>query len=875
MAVTISIAPCGDHPHGADGTAITQPSSTLQEQPARINADIQRLLKDLQNGPRPRRELEAALRVKRSVLLKRFLVPALKMGLIEKTEQGSSPNQRYKLVPAAKTPETKQASTGSSTGLLDPVSAELNEPGKQAEPQGNGILLSETPPLACERTHEINLARYHRWTEAERALIDFFRVERHLRSMFATNGWKHFGIVAKMDPAVIPYASVMVDPQLWGRTGGVTLSIMEYDANGQPHPKVIGESNLLALLARIPSLDLNVCSPTECAEMMSLAPIISPAELYLMHYYGQYFDIPHGLDKPYHGKGTALLPVAVDPFVATPFPRVIFHGKVGAVQFQLAYVDMGDRGLFLPIKYYASATNPTSFCMMPEVPEDPVLLNSDVIMANPDAEIILTDEIGIPLVNASNGSYIFSTWYGGIEVIDKLDFELLHGHSVRWLCLDSREGTVKMYEKAVKVGTIFQKHGLKTAFQFFDGVSWWSRNAFGIEAGSYKTSRILSLTELKAEASKYGIGSAESPVAANLRVLSMDELLKIKPEDYVLYPVMKPGFYCVIFGGSGVSKTWGALHIAVSLSQGQAPFKHWEYRATAPCNVLYVAGEMRESEYGDRLRKLLADQKANPHFGLIRADLDLTTEEDQETILKAVKEQKSRVVVLDNLSTLATNGHTEGKFGKVLGFIRKLQAAGIIVLLVHHENREGGFKGSGKIVLVADLALHLFSAGKGDKVEFLMRAEKVRTTSKAEQISFHVVFDPSSPKAIWETKKLTPEERRRLDEDDPLGEVEQNIGKKRNDKRIAWSFLNDDERAVAIIDGMLSGCLDDVIAADLAVREIVISDFKQQYGISKEAIQQILPVAKTSVKNLKENYTSEMLAKKVWNLLKNNDNKNK
>ena len=78
-------------------------------------------------------------------------------------------------------------------------------------------------------------------------MIDFFRVERHLRSMFATNGWKHFGIVAKMDPAVIPYASVMVDPQLWGRTGGVTLSIMEYDANGQPHPKVIGESNLLAL----------------------------------------------------------------------------------------------------------------------------------------------------------------------------------------------------------------------------------------------------------------------------------------------------------------------------------------------------------------------------------------------------------------------------------------------------------------------------------------------------------------------------------------------------------------------------------------------------------------------------------------------------
>lgn len=40
---------------------------------------------------------------------------------------------------------------------------------------------------------------------------------------------------------------------------------------------------------------------------------------------------------------------------------------------------------------------------------------------------------------------------------------------------------------------------------------------------------------------------------------------------------------------------------------------------------------------------------------------------------------------------------------------------------------------------------------------------------------------------------------------------------------------------------MLNGCLDDVIAADLAVRESVISDFKQQHGLSEDAIMRILP----------------------------------
>ena len=137
-------------------------------------------------------------------------------------------------------------------------------------------------------------------------------------------------------------------------------------------------------------------------------------------------------------------------------------------------------------------------------------------------------------------------------------------------------------------------------------------------------------------------------------------------------------------------------------------------------------------------------------------------------------------------------------------------------------------------------------------------------------MAFHAVFDPKNPKAVWETRPLTPEERDRLDIDDPFGEVEQNIGKKRNNHRLAWQYLNDDERAVSIIDDMLSGCLDDVIAANLAVRESVIADFKRQHGLSEEAIKPVLPSAKSSAKNIKENFTSDILANEIWKLLKDN-----
>lgn len=464
---------------------------------------------------------------------------------------------------------------------------------------------------------------------------------------------------------------------------------------------------------------------------------------------------------------------------------ILFHGKDRAPQLQVARIDLEGGTLLLPITYYASAKAPSRHSIMPEVPDNPLFYNSDLIAASPGAEIILTDEIGIPLVNDSDNDFIFTSWYGGMEVIDKLDYDLLEGNPIRWLCFDSGDGQVKMYEKAVKVGrSIFLQHGRKIAFQVFDGATW-TRNVFGMETGRYESMRDLSFDELMAEASKYGVSGCGSNEVADLQDLSMDDLLKLKPKDFMLYPLLKEGVYCLIYGGSDVAKTWFALHLAICLSQGRAPFAGWEFRGSAPLNVMYVAGEMKEEEYGDRMRKLLAEQKTNPRFRFLRKDLDLASLEDQERVSKLIEMRKSQVVVLDNLSTLATNGHTEGQFEKVLALIRKLQDEDIIVILVHHENREGGFKGSGKIELVADQSLHLFSAGSGKKIELLVRAEKIRMTSRAEQAAFRTEFDPEDPVEVWPVFELTEEQRRRLDIDDPLGEVERNVGKKRKNNQLA------------------------------------------------------------------------------------------
>ena len=838
---------------------------------------VQLLLGVLQGGPMFRRELEQALHVKRSVLLKRFLGPAVEMGLVEMTKHSkSNPNQRYRLTATAAM-IARQARQKNATGLHEPVPIDLKRTGKQAEVRGNGIFEAETALRARKSAPAIRLARYCRWTEAERALIYLFRVERVLRNTFATGDWKQLGIPGRMPGLydLFPPENGFFCANYYGKDGGLSIGAIPGDC-GELHPPIkIGKFNVLKMLARKPGLNLAPCTETERNEMARLSKIVHPAVLYLANFYGECFKVPRGLDQPYHQNTSVLQSVTVEPFTLYQlgFPMILFHGKGRAPQFQVVCVEIEGSTLLLPVMYYASPKTPSIYALMPEVPDTPVLYNSDLIAASPGAEVILTDEIGIPLVNDSDNEHICSSWYGGMEVSDKLDLDLLEGHPIRWLCFGRGDGPVEMYEKAVKAGkSLFQRHGRKITFQVFDGVTWTS-NVFGMETGTCERSRSLSFDELMAEASKYGVSDCGLNEVADLHIYTMDELLSLKPEEFVLAPVLMPGFYCLIYGGSGVAKTWFALHLAICLSQGQAPFKHWEFCGKAPLNVLYVAGEMNRRVYGKRLRQLLAEQETNPHFGLIREEdkvFDLTTEADQESIFKAVKAQQSNVVVLDNLSTLATIGHTEEQFGKIYDFICKLKADGIIVLLVHHENREGGFKGSGKIELVADQSLHLFSAGNGDKIELLVRAEKIRMTSRAEQVAFRTEFDPKNPVGVWPMFELKEEQRRRLDIDDPLGEVERNVGKKRKNDQLAWTYLDEEGRGTAIIEGMLNGCHDDVIAADLAVREPVITDFKRQYGISPEALNLHLAEAKEIAKNNSGKITPNELAPILWNKLNNN-----
>jgi len=833
---------------------------------------VQHLLDLLKDGPRSRSELVEALGVKRGVFQNRYLNPARARGLVVATQKGSSPNQRYKLSVAPC--DRLDTSAWQALPTLTSFPSKIEETGVVAAPKAT-FPTTQTFVIAPADTQEVRLGRYRRWHEGERTVIFYWRVERYLRSMFFTMEWKKLGVVISLNATVFKCCNdTLFSPGYWGGFGGITLVGNVWDHTKTPCPTyVVGEKKLLSLFGEIPLVNIDMVSATEMFENIGTSCIFPVNEISLMNYYGQKFNVPRDLIKPYHGEGRAMQPVAVDPLALAmrPEEKIVFHGKGRAMHHALIRAKTIFGNMLLPAAYYASALNPTLYCLMPEMPDYPVLYNSDAFAAHPDAEIILSDEIGIPLVNASDQNHrIFSTWYGGLEVIEHLDFDLLRGHRIFWLCFDDGAAAdpAEKFKKALRVAGTFRKHGINMRFLVFDKTMWTPNGYNGTEVGSYDNVRELSQRELAAEASKFGVGDRKNAAA---RAMTMDELINTPEREFVLYPVLKEGTYCLIYGGTGAAKTWFALHVAIAISQGASPLDNWVFRGK-PRNVLYVAGEMELDAFGSRIKVLLAREKTNLRFRLVvKDDFDLTTETDQAKVVDLIRECESRVVIIDNLSTLAANGHTEGQFEKILKFFKCLQRQGITVLMVHHENREGGFKGSGKIELVADQSLHLFNTGKGDKIELLVKAEKIRMTARSEQGSFRTEFDTKNPCAVWPVFPLTEEERRRLNEDDPLDEIGRNIGKKRNNRQLAWRFMTDDARAVAIIDDMLSGCPDDVIAANLVVREQALRIFKDEQGICDNALKMHLEEAAREVSREigpDTPPTSDVLAPKIWALIK-------
>jgi AAA domain len=159
------------------------------------------------------------------------------------------------------------------------------------------------------------------------------------------------------------------------------------------------------------------------------------------------------------------------------------------------------------------------------------------------------------------------------------------------------------------------------------------------------------------------------------------------------------GDYGIIFAPRGVGKTWLGLLIAEAVATGG---QLGEYKAPAPANVLYIDGEMPADLMRDRDKGLGSGEVEflNHEILFERTGkvLNITQPAVQEAILKRCIRDNIRLVILDNLSTLASGVKENDSFEweRLHNWLLQFRRHKIAVILIHHAGRSGELRGTSK-----------------------------------------------------------------------------------------------------------------------------------------------------------------------------------
>jgi len=183
-----------------------------------------------------------------------------------------------------------------------------------------------------------------------------------------------------------------------------------------------------------------------------------------------------------------------------------------------------------------------------------------------------------------------------------------------------------------------------------------------------------------------------------------DELrsMALEPRQQLLGDWLCEGDLGFIYAPRGVGKTWLALLIARAVSEGGSVGGCW--KAPAAAKVLYVDGEMppdliRERDMGiERGRGNILFLNHEILFERSGEVINITKPEIQKALIDECEEAGIKLLVLDNLSTLASGmkENDADAWEMVNNWLLDFRRRRIAVILVHHAGRNGEMRGTSK-----------------------------------------------------------------------------------------------------------------------------------------------------------------------------------
>ena len=232
-----------------------------------------------------------------------------------------------------------------------------------------------------------------------------------------------------------------------------------------------------------------------------------------------------------------------------------------------------------------------------------------------------------------------------------------------------------------------------------------------------------------------------------------DALAPRPPRKYLVENLIHEKCITVLYGDGGTKKTWSSIFLGACVASGQA----WGDFATQKTRVLFIDEENGESEMAIRVAMCCRGSLAMPvesvdlrYISLAAFHLD--DPHSEAVLTNEILNQQPGLIIFNSLADLMigdenTKKDTQPVFNALRRIAEKTDAA---ILLIHHANKTGGFRGTSVIKDAPDILIQAESDPDSPFINF--KTEKNRNGKPAKWTMFATwssdsfYLSPAAPK---------------------------------------------------------------------------------------------------------------------------------
>lgn len=209
---------------------------------------------------------------------------------------------------------------------------------------------------------------------------------------------------------------------------------------------------------------------------------------------------------------------------------------------------------------------------------------------------------------------------------------------------------------------------------------------------------------------------------------AVDALQPQPPIEWIVDGLISAGSVNVFYGEGGSKKTWALLDMAISVARGES----WLNLATQAGGVLVIDEESGRRRITRRIGEVLRGHNADadtPVYCVSLAAFDFGEPNDIGELYNLIVNTKARLVIIDALADVMP-GRDENAVKDVqpifLALRRIVEETQAAIILIHHANKGGSYRGSTAIKGALDLLVSVESRTGSDEITF--KTEKARDT---------------------------------------------------------------------------------------------------------------------------------------------------